>query len=122
MAQWWNGRAGETRGFVERVRGLRGAAGSALIGNCHPRAKMGRLAALGVFHREPSGLSRFHNRRAGRQQRPRASLDSRLWCLGGLMMESRALCADIRGAIRREKFPLRSKKWRPRICHTSCTQ
>ena len=67
--------------MVERVRlralwsvsGAERAAGSALIGNCHPRAKMGRLAALRVFHREPSRSSRFHNRRAGRQQRPRAS-------------------------------------------------
>lgn len=38
---------------------------------------------------------------------------SRLWCLGGLMMESRALRADIRGAIRDEKFPLAVEKWRP---------
>lgn len=49
MAQWWNGRAGETRGFVERVRGLRGAAGSALIGNCHPRLADGTFSRAKGF-------------------------------------------------------------------------
>ena len=96
-----NGRAGER------------AAGSALIGNCHPRAKMGRLAALRVFHREPSRSSRFHNRQRWQAAEAARFAFSRLWCLGGLMMESRALRADIRGAIRDEKFPLAVEKWRP---------
>lgn len=73
MARRWNGRAGEALGGCGACQMSERAAGSALIGNCHPRAKMGRLAALRVFHRESSRSSRFHNRRAGRQQRPRAS-------------------------------------------------
>lgn len=119
MAQWWNGRAGETRDFVERFRGLRGAAGSALIGNCHPRAKMGRLAALGVFHREPSGLSRFHNRRAGRQQRPRASRFRGSGALAVSCGFSRTSCGHP-GRYSSRKKSLAVEKMAPLVCHTSC--
>lgn len=120
MARWWSRfRAG---GFVAlwSASEVERAAGSALIGNCHPRAKMGRLAALRVFHREPSRSSRFHNRRRWQAAEAARFAFSRLWCLGGLMMESRALRADIRGAIRREKFPLAVEKMAPLVCHTSC--
>lgn len=108
-----NGRAGETWGLCGACQRSERAAGSALIGNCHPRAKMGRLAALRVFHREPSRSSRFHNRQRWQAAEAARFAFSRLWCLGGLMMESRALRADIRGAIRDEKFPLAVEKWRP---------
>lgn len=106
--------SGWIRGAVERVRSLRERQEARLAGVVIPEL------ADGTFSRARGFRDSTIDALAG--SRPRASLDSRLWCLGGLMMESRALCADIRGAIRREKFPLRSKKWRPRICHTSCTQ
>ena len=81
---------------------------------------MGRLAALRVFHREPNRSSRFHNRQRWQAAEAARFAFSRLWCLGGLMMESRALRADIRGAIRDEKFPLAVEKMAPLVCHTSC--
>lgn len=74
---------------------------------------MGRLAALGGF---PSRVRQvFVIPQSTRWQAAEAArfAFSRLWCLGGLMMESRALRADIRGAIRDEKFPLAVEKWRP---------
>lgn len=110
MARRWNGRAGEALGCCGACQRSERAAGSALIGNCHPRAKMGRLAALRVFHREPSQV--FEIPQSTRWQAAEAArfAFSRLWCLGGLMMESRALRADIRGAICREKFPLAVEK------------
>lgn len=59
---------------------------------------MGRLAALRG--------SRFHNRRARAGSRGRALRVIRGSVpAGGLMMESRALRADIRGAIVAKKFP-----------------
>lgn len=48
MVRWWNGRAGEAVALWS-VSGAERAAEGALIGNCRPRAKMGRLAALGSF-------------------------------------------------------------------------
>lgn len=102
MARRWNGRAGEALGGCGACQMSERAAGSALIGNCHPRAKMGRLAALRVFEIPQS--TRWQAAEAAR------FAFSRLWCLGGLMMESRALRADIRGAICREKFPLAVEK------------
>lgn len=70
---------------------------------------MGRLAALG-------GRDSTIDALAG--SKPRASLDSRLWCLGGLMMESRALCADIRGArFVAKNFPCSRKNGAPSLSH-----
>lgn len=93
--------------MVERVRlralwsvsGAERAAGSALIGNCHPRAKMGRLAVLGVFLRD-STIDAL----AG--SRPRASLLSRLCACWRSCVESRALIARTvtrKSSLRREK-------------------
>jgi len=83
-------------GFVERVRGLR-------------ERQEARCRS-----------SRFHNRQRWQAAEAARFAFSRLWCLGGLMMESRALRADIRGAIRDEKFPLAVEKMAPLVCHTSC--
>lgn len=97
--------------MVERVRlralwsvsGAERAAGSALIGNCHPRAKMGRSAALGVFLRD-STIDAL----AG--SRPRASLLSRLCaCWRSHDGISRTSCGHP-GAFRREKIPLMVEK------------
>lgn len=117
MARWWNGRAGEALGRCGACQRSERAAGSALIGNCHPRAKMGRLAALRVFHREPSRSSRFHNRRRRQAAEAARFTFSRLWCLGGLMMESRALRADIRAHFVAKKFPCGRKMTPPDLPH-----
>ena len=58
------------------------------------------------------GRSRFHNRRAGRQQAGRFAF-SRRWCLGGLMWILARKSADIRAHFCREKFPSRSKNDAP---------
>lgn len=100
--------------MVERVRlralwsvsGAERAAGSALIGNCHPRAKMGRLAVLGVFLRD-STIDAL----AG--SRPRASLLSRLWCLGGLMWNHARKSADIRAHFVAKNSPHGRKNGAP---------
>lgn len=62
--------SGLIRGAVERVRGLRERQKVRLAGVVIPGL------ADGMFSRARG--SRFHNRRAGRQQESRASLDSRL--------------------------------------------
>lgn len=69
---WWNSRAGEAVALWSvsgAERAARGGSGEASVcgdsGGCSGRFEIPR------------------SRRAGRQQRPRASLDSRLWCLGG---------------------------------------
>lgn len=67
---------------------------------------MGRLAALRG--------SRFHNRRARAGSRGRALRVIRGSVpAGGLMMESRALRADIRAHFVAKKFPLQSKNDAP---------
>lgn len=70
-------RAGEAVALWS-VSGAERAAEGALIGNCHPRAKMGRLAALGSFFVIPQS-TRWQAAEAAR------FAFSRLWCLGGLM-------------------------------------
>lgn len=70
-------RAGEAVALWS-VSGVERAAEGALIGNCHPRAKMGRLAALGSFFVIPQS-TRWQAAEAAR------FAFSRLWCLGGLM-------------------------------------
>lgn len=71
---------------------------------------MGRLAALGGFLRECGRF--FVIPQSTRWQAAEAArfAFSRLWCLGGLMMESRALRADIRAHFWREKIRLTVEK------------
>lgn len=87
------------------VSGAERAAEGALIGNCHPRAKMGRLAALGSFFVIPQS-TRWQA--AGRALRVFAALVP--W---RSHVESRALRADIRAHFVAKKFPSWSKNDAP---------
>lgn len=87
---------------MEPVRGLRERLEARLAGVVIPGL------ADGTFSRARGFRDSTIDALAG--SRPRASLDSRLWCLGGLMMESRALRADIRAHFCREKIPLTVEK------------
>lgn len=70
---------------------------------------MGRLAALEVFEIPQS--TRWQAAEAAR------FAFSRLWCLGGLMMESRALCADIRAHFVAKNSPHGRKMTPPDLPH-----
>ena len=76
------------------------------------RAESGRRSDvyLGRFWRLYGGFRDSTIRRAEQAARPRASRIRGVVPAGGRMMESRALRADIRGAICREKFPLAVEK------------
>lgn len=97
-------RAGEAVALWS-VSGAERAAEGALIGNCHPRAKMGRLAALGSFFVIPQS-TRWQA--AGRALRVFAALVP--W---RSHVESRALRADIRAHFVAKKFPSWSKNDAP---------
>lgn len=112
-----NGRAGETWGLCGACQRSERAVGSALIGNCHPRAKMGRLAALWVFHREPSRSSRFHNRQRWQAAEAARFAFSRLWCLGGLMWILAHFVRTSGARFVMKNFPLRSKNGAPSLSH-----
>lgn len=94
--------SGLIRGAVERVRGPRERQKVRLAGVVIPGLQMGRLAALGVRDSTIDALA------GSRSRALRLIRDS--WCLGGLMMESRALRADIRAHFWREKIRLTVEK------------
>ena len=101
--------SGWIRGAVERVRSLRERQEARLAGVVIPEL------ADGTFSRARGFRDSTIDALAG--SRPRASLDSRLWCLGGLMMESRALCADIRAHFVAKNSPHGRKMTPPDLPH-----